>query len=93
VPLVASDGVELLKENEKHTIVIKKVAKAEEGTINVMATNEAGQMSSSARLKVTGNYSSSSSSFISLNTNSCNKRWLCQTNNSKKACSEGQNHQ
>ena len=55
MPLVASDRVELLKENEKHTIVIKKVAKAEEGTVNVRATNEAGEMSSSARLKVTGN--------------------------------------
>ena len=52
---MASDRVELLKENEKHTIIIKKVAKAEEGTINVMATNDAGQMSSSARLKITGN--------------------------------------
>lgn len=54
MPLVASDRVELTKENEKHTIVIKKVLKTEEGIINVKATNEAGQMSSSARLKVTG---------------------------------------
>ena len=54
VPLVASDRIELVKENEKHTIVIKKVVKAEEGIINVKATNEAGQMSASARLKVTG---------------------------------------
>jgi len=53
-PLVASDRIELLKENEKHTIIIKKVLKTEEGIINVMATNEAGQMSASARLKVTG---------------------------------------
>jgi len=54
VPLVASDRIELVKENEKHTIVIKKVVKAEEGIINVKATNDAGQMSASARLKVTG---------------------------------------
>lgn len=54
VALVASDRVELVKDNEKHTITIKKVLKAEEGIINVKATNEVGQMSSSARLKVTG---------------------------------------
>ena len=54
MPLVASDRIELTKENEKHTIVIKKVLKAEEGIINVKTTNEVGQMSASARLKVTG---------------------------------------
>ena len=54
VPLTASDRIEPVKENEKHTIVIKKVVKAEEGVINVKATNEVGQMSASARLKVTG---------------------------------------
>jgi len=54
VPLVASDRVELVKDNDKHTITIKKVVKAEEGIINVKATNEVGQMSASARLKVTG---------------------------------------
>jgi len=54
VPLVASDRVELVKENDKHTLIIKKVVKAEEGIINVKATNEVGQMSASARLKVAG---------------------------------------
>ena len=55
VPLLASDRIELQQDNDKHTLIIKKVFKAEEGTINVHATNEAGQMSASARLKVTGN--------------------------------------
>ena len=58
VPLVASDRIELVKENEKHTIVIKKVVKAEEGSISVKATNEVGEMSASARLKITGKSSS-----------------------------------
>ena len=54
MPLLASERIEQQKDNDKHTLIIKKVLKAEEGTINVMATNEAGQMSASARLKVTG---------------------------------------
>jgi len=56
VPLVASDRVELAKDGEKHSITVRKVLKAQEGIINVRATNEGGQMSASARLKVTGRH-------------------------------------
>jgi len=54
IALLASDRIELVKENDKHTIIVKKVLKAEEGTISVKATNDGGQMGASARLKVTG---------------------------------------
>jgi hypothetical protein len=35
-------------------LTVSKVLKAEEGVVNVRATNEVGQMSASARLKVAG---------------------------------------
>jgi len=54
VMLEASDRIALNKEGDKHIVAIKKIQKAEEGVVNVKATNEVGQMSASARLKVTG---------------------------------------
>ena len=54
VKLDSSERIELTQVGEVHTVVIKGVLKAEEGIINVKATNEVGQMSSSARLKITG---------------------------------------
>jgi len=53
--LEASERIELRQVGEVYTVVIKGVRKAEEGIINVKATNEAGQMTASARLKITGN--------------------------------------
>lgn len=52
--LEPSDRVGVTKEAEKHVLTLNKVLKAEEGVVNVKATNEVGQMSASARLKVAG---------------------------------------
>lgn len=52
--LESSDRVTITKEGEKHTLAISKVLKVEEGVVNVKATNELGQMSASARLRITG---------------------------------------
>ena len=52
--MVASDRVKLSKDGEKHTITVKKVRKAEEGFVNVVATNEVDWFHSGAWLKVKG---------------------------------------
>jgi hypothetical protein len=52
--LEPSDRIGVTKEGERHVLTVSKVLKTEEGVVNVRATNEVGQMSASARLKVAG---------------------------------------
>lgn len=54
--LESSDRIVITKEAEVYSVTVKKVKKIEEGIINIRATNEAGPMSASARLRVTGKF-------------------------------------
>jgi len=54
VKLEPSERIIYTKEGESYSLNMKEVKKSEEGIIGIKATNEAGQMSASARLRVTG---------------------------------------
>ena len=51
-----SENFVVTQDGDKHTLVIKKVAKSMEGLVNVKVINDAGQMSAPIRLRVAGLY-------------------------------------
>ena len=56
-----------VKDGHLHSLIIKKVVIDETGMITVRAKNPLGQMSASARLKITGEWASEKT----FNTNTC----------------------